>query len=380
MVLCIVSDSYPPRQPFGGIAIFTQGAARILAARGHSVHVLSQTLGEPEDTMDGAVHVHFRRIAPTRCFGKDLPVLGKSFSMAREFGKLHARFAFDLVEFPNFEGLGLITQWRSACPVVVRLHTSMVESLESQGRSPRLFERGMIRAERCSVRRARAVVTHSLAHRERAVGLYGRDDIHVIPHGIFLPAPRESEPEPKRVLTLGRLNARKGGVFLMEAMAAVLGKRRDVVWTVCGASEQDPLVRKFRAEHPEIPVENAVFREFVDEQELQRLYRQATVYASASIYESFGLTFVEAMAHRVPVVGCNVSAIPEIIRNEVNGLLVPPADSASLANAVLRLLDNAMLRAQLSETGLRDAVERFSAERMGAAIEAWYQTVLRNSA
>ena len=178
------------------------------------------------------------------------------------------------------------------------------------------------------------------------------------------------------MLTLGRLRARKGAATLLAAIPLVLARVPEAVWTVVGASEDDPLVVEFRTAHPELTRDRVVFHRFLEGAELDACYDTATVYASPSVYESFGLTFVEAMARGIPVVGCNTSAMPEVVTHERTGLLVPPAAAEPFADAVSRLLLDAGLRARLGTEGRRVAAEKFNDERMAADIEAWYREVL----
>ena len=376
MTICIVSDTYPFSAPFGGIAVFTRTAARALSERGHKVHVLIPCNESTRDLTDGAVHIHYRHVRWMPLVGRFVPALGESYGVARALRELHERHRFDIVEFPNFEGIGLVAQWRDFAPFVVRLHTSMAESVEVQHREPRLGERFMMWAEKQSARRACGVVTHSLAHRDRLAKIYDLSGIHIIPHGIALPACREAEPAAPAVLTLGRLSARKGGPTLLSAIPLIHAAVPGATFTVVGASEAHPLVRGFRQEHPQIPRESVVFHEFISGEELNALFAAATVYASASVYESFGLTFIEAMARGVPVVGCATSAMNENIAHEGSGLLVPPLDPAAFAAAVVRLLRDPALRRRFGAAGRHSCEERFTAARMAAEIEAWYLSVL----
>jgi glycosyltransferase involved in cell wall biosynthesis len=376
VTLCFVSDTYPLRQPFGGMAVYTQTAAQALSARGHRVHVLVPCSEQPLDAVDGAVHLHYRRVSWLPLVGRMVPALGESWHLSRALRALHREHRFDLVEFPNFEGLGLVTECRKFVPVVVRLHTSMAESIEAQSRAPKTGERFMMWAERQSARLARGVVTHSRSHRDRLAKIYGRTDIHLIPHGIRLPAECATAPEKPAVLTLGRLSPRKGGSALLAAIPRVFAQVPDLTWTIVGAAETHPLVQEFRASNPGIPRERVLFHEFLGAAEIDTLYAQSTVYASASVYESFGLTFVEAMARGLPVVGCAVSAMTEIITHGQTGLLVPAADPVPFADAVIRLLNDVPLRTRLGAEGRRVAIERYGAERMASEIEAWYRDVL----
>lgn len=376
MIICIVSDTYPLARPFGGMAVYTQTAAQALTARGHTVHVLVPCSDASRDLAEGAVQVHYRHVSWMPLIGRFVPALGESYGIARALRELHARHRFDIVEFPNFEGVGLVSQWRDFVPCVVRLHTSMAESVEVQTRAPRLGERFMMWAEKQSARRARGVVTHSVSHRDRLAKIYDLSGIHIIPHGIALPPCREAEPAEPAVLTLGRLTARKGGPTLLAAIPLIHAAVPEASFTIVGASDAHPLARRFREEHSQIPRERVIFHEFVDGDALAALYASATVYASASVYESFGLTFVEAMARGIPVVGCATSSMNEIIAHERTGLLVPALDAPAFAAAVTRLLADPALRRRLGAEGRRVCVEKYTAARMAADIEAWYRDVL----
>lgn len=71
----------------------------------------------------------------------------------------------------------------------------------------------------------------------------------------------------------------------------------------------------------------------------------------------------EAMAMQLPVISTSVSAIPEILEHEVNGLLLPPDDNQALVKAMAHLLDEPALRAQLGGNGRQSMIETFDIER-----------------
>lgn len=377
MKICIVSDSYPLRAPFGGVAVYTRTIARALAARGHEIHVLVPTRDAASDFADDAITVHYRTVRWLPLIGRFLPGLGESRGLARALRELHGCHHFDLVEFPNFEGLGLVAQWQDFVPIVVRLHTSMAETLETQRRRPRLGERYLMWAEKQSVRRARAVVTHSRAHLDKQAAIYQVSDIMLIPHGIELPKVLPVAPGKLTVLSLGRLSARKGGATLLAAMAKVCAQAPEATFMVVGAGEDEEVVRAFRVGHPSISPAQAIFRGFASQDDLNDLYATASVYASASVYESFGLPFVEAMGRGIPVVGCATSAMNEIIDDGQTGLLVPPHDAEALANAIVSLLRDPARRQAMGERGRQKALAHYTADRMAASVEAWYQKVLK---
>ena len=95
-----------------------------------------------------------------------------------------------------------------------------------------------------------------------------------------------------------------------------------------------------------------------------------------SVAEAFGLAITEALYLGTPVVATRVGGIPEIIRDDTDGLLVPPADSEALAAVVAGLLNDPVALARLAGAG-RDAVqERFRFEDMVCAYEGVYDELL----
>ncbi|MCX7914758.1 MAG: glycosyltransferase family 4 protein [Verrucomicrobiae bacterium] len=382
MTICLVSPSYPSLPAAGGIAVYTQTAARGLAQRGHAVHVLVGLRGTRRDFADGRVQVHVRpvRWLPVLC--RWLPGLGESFCLAWHLIRLHRRYRFDVAEFPNWEGPGLVATWLRLVPVVVRLHTSTWETVELANRAPTQNERFLMWAERLSARRANAVVTHSEAHRTECARRLSLGNIEVIPHGIVLPAltgedlPSESELS---VLTVGFLNPRKGTDVFLEAVPLVLREVPNAKFWIVGNDPGSRYEKAFRQRHPHLAREQVTFTGYLPPEELPQYYRQCAVYASASRYESFGLTFVEAMAYGKPVVGCRAGAIPEGVESDTTGILVPPDDPHAFAGAIVDLLRDPERRRRMGHAARCRAEQRFSVEQMVENIERLFQRVAARS-
>ena len=94
------------------------------------------------------------------------------------------------------------------------------------------------------------------------------------------------------------------------------------------------------------------------------------VFVSASLDENLPLSVLEAMAAAVPVVATAVGGVPECVRSNETGLLVPPADSRALADAIAALLRHPAWRHQLGAAGRRRVRERFAPETQVPRIEA----------
>ena len=108
--------------------------------------------------------------------------------------------------------------------------------------------------------------------------------------------------------------------------------------------------------------------------EVRALYDAATVFALPCVRGSDGSldgipnVLLEAMTARLPVVSTNIAAIPELVEDGVNGVLVPPRDEHALAEALARLLDDRVLRNELGRKGYQVVCERFDLERNVGAL------------
>ena len=109
---------------------------------------------------------------------------------------------------------------------------------------------------------------------------------------------------------------------------------------------------------------------FVDEADKPAFYRGAVAFIFPSRYEGFGLPVLEALACGTPVVGSDVSSIPEVVGDA--GVLLPPDDAGGMADALIRLATDGDFRAELSRRALAQAT-RFSWERTVRETLAAYQ-------
>ncbi len=92
---------------------------------------------------------------------------------------------------------------------------------------------------------------------------------------------------------------------------------------------------------------------YVDDRDLPALLNGALAYVIPSLYEGFGMTVLEAQACGTPVLASNVSALPEVVGDA--GLLVDPYDVDAIATGLVRIVNDAALRARLRERGLHRA-------------------------
>ena len=164
-------------------------------------------------------------------------------------------------------------------------------------------------------------------------------------------------------LMLATYEPRKGHLFLLRAFRKVLEAVPEAQLIICGFGFPYE-VATVEAYRRELGLEGSVhllkFRT-----DVVRLLASAEVLVVASQeYESFGLTSVEAMAHRIPVVATRVGGIPEVVVDGEGGYCVERDDVDGFAERVVSLLVNQELRAAQGELGFRRYVARFGSETM----------------
>jgi glycosyltransferase involved in cell wall biosynthesis len=237
-----------------------------------------------------------------------------------------------------------------------------------------------------SVRHAQRVIAVSQRTASDAVRLLGVDPsrVRVVPEAAgpaFGPRPREHlaplarrfgfrEDQPY-VLFVGTLEPRKNVPLLLEAFAGVR-QRVDAQLVLVGA--RGWLDEPIFAAHARSNVgEAAHFVGWVDEADLAVLYSHAGVLALPSLYEGFGLPVLEAMACGAPVVCSNAGPLPEVAADAA--ILLPPTDPAVWADAIVRILSQPRLAADLRARGVARAAA-FSWERTALATREVYREAL----
>lgn len=99
------------------------------------------------------------------------------------------------------------------------------------------------------------------------------------------------------------------------------------------------------------------------------------VFVMSSVTEGLGTSLLDAMACERPIVATRAGGIPEIVEDEVTGLLVPPRDPRALADAIVRAINDEPLRRRLAQAALARVRERFTVERMVAQTAEIYATL-----
>lgn len=160
-------------------------------------------------------------------------------------------------------------------------------------------------------------------------------------------APVRAADAPARILFVGRDWQRKGGPELIEAFRRVRERHPEVCLCIVGSSPDvdAPGVEVV----PQCPVE-----------EIHRHYAEASIFCLPSRLEPFGVAYLEAMHHGLPVIGTRMGAVPELVEDGVVGFVVDVGDVDALSDRLERLVADASLCREMGARAARRARERYT--------------------
>jgi glycosyltransferase involved in cell wall biosynthesis len=219
---------------------------------------------------------------------------------------------------------------------------------------------------------ARFVVTGTAYNQRYLTELVDQDvgkRIHCIYSGLnFRAFPDHPSDAPltqasSLILSVGRLIEKKGLLYLLYACRILADQGYKFTCYIVG---DGPLRQALEQKIRELALCNQVdLLGGQTHKQVIEMYQKATIMALPCIISESGDrdglpdVLLESLYMGVPVVSTPVSGIPELITSQINGLLVPPNDSAALASELARLLDDPSLRCRLAAAGRKTVLERF---------------------
>lgn len=296
---------------------------------------------------------------------------------------------------------GVLVSRLLQCPLILTTH-----SLEPHRpwKSEQLGDGGYAMScwiEKTAYEAADGVIAVSEGMKRDVMKLYGvpEDRVKVIYNGIdpdfYKPTFDEGvlkkwgvDPNRPFVLFVGRITRQKGISQLIQAIPQI-DKNAQVV-LCAGAPDTQELADECKGLIEEVQkVRDGVIwiQDVVPHEELRVLYSHATVFATPSLYEPFGIINLEAMSCGTPVVGSAVGGIPEIIVDGETGFLVPlkavsetnfePADpkafQTDFANKLNKILENPELAKKMGEVSRKRAIDVFSWKAIAQQTYEFYQ-------
>jgi glycosyltransferase involved in cell wall biosynthesis len=372
----VVSGIWPP--DVGGPASHAPDVARFLHERGHEVEVVTTASSAPAE-------VEF----PVRWVSRRLPV-GLRHVRGADLIRSRAR-RVDVVYTTGMFGRSSAGALAARRPYVVKLTADPafertrrrglvggdVDEFQQGGGGP--IAQVLRRARNLELRRAAYVYCPS-AYLRRLVLSWGipSERVSVLPNPVPSLPDLAERAELRRAFGLngatlafaGRLTAQKS---LGRALAAV-ASTSDVQLVIAGdGPDREALERQAR----ELGIANRVtFLGTQPRRRIVELFRAADASILSSSWENFPHTVVEALAVGTPVLAMEAGGVGEVVRDGVNGLLVPAGDEAALADAVRRYFSDAQLRERLRKAAAQ-SVAAYAPERVFGELESTLRRVAR---
>jgi glycosyltransferase involved in cell wall biosynthesis len=374
--LNILMSAGVPKRREGGVAAIVYNLGRELENLGHRVtYVFLDDLVAP-----GSVSARFCELI-------------FSFRLARYV--LQNREKFSLVNLHAPAGLiyGIRRRWHGAAgypPYVMTLHgleERRVHVMSREARKGRAWNfnwrnRAWHRFYhfprfRWAIRTANGAHAYSRDVWNLLQLKYNLDSERVayIPNGVerrFF-VPRRYETSGKlRLLYAGTWLDQRGIFYLRDALRNLAPRMPELSLTIAGAGVPAEALFGFFGKDlaPHI-----VVRPVVPSENMQELYADHDVFVFPSLMEGLPSVLLEAMASGMPAITTETCGMPDVVENDFNGLLIPPADAAALEEAILRLGNSAELRQRLGEAA-RESMRRCTWERAAGLLETLFRRVL----
>jgi phosphatidyl-myo-inositol alpha-mannosyltransferase len=371
------SYTYP-----GGVGRHVEGIADELLRRGHDVRLFAPY--DPDDRLSRAIHKGARPEA--RPMPGHVVSLGRTLGIPMNgavsnvcvspystavLGRALRDPSFDV--FHVHEPNGAVASWfaveNARGPVVGTFHAYSANPY-SNG-----FAANVLNARRL-YSKLHARIAVSEAARWTAQRFCG-GHYRIVPNGVDLAAAPDG-PKPTaghlRLLFVGRAEERKGLPVLLRAFEALRGAGVEARLTVAGATDEE--VAPYLLDPEGVDVRGRVS----EDEKWHLLHGSDLVCAPSLGGESFGMVLTEAFAAGTPVVCSDIAGYRDVLRDGVDGLLVPPADPAALGEALLALAVDPERRSRMA-VAARGRAQRFGWETVtGEVLETYEDAIERHAA
>ena len=376
MKICIVTSGYPPK--IGGVETVTENLAKEYVNLMHEVHVITpsedatnQTI-TPEKIILHKIHIDKFSDAETMPIYYKIP---RGILFFRRIFKNIKTIKPDIIHVQNIQNSIPVyfAKKIQKTPYCITLHNN----LELMGIAlPKFMRKYWMKLP--YVIDANAIVSLTKEMAETVQESLQRES-DIIPNGVdikrFYPNPTPNEErENKIILTISRLDNKKGIEYAIESMPNILKKYPHTILRIIGDGDFRPELDKISES---LCLQNSV--EFIGQipnSDVPDYLQNADIFLLPSLFEGLPLTLLESMACGLPVISTPVSIAPEIIEKWDNGIIVPFKSPEAISNAVITLLSNPDLRETYAKNSATAAKETMSWKSVAEQYISLYQSII----
>lgn len=182
----------------------------------------------------------------------------------------------------------------------------------------------------------------------------------------------EADAATKVILSVAELHERKGLKHLIKALPKVMAKSPNTRLIIAGDGPHKKDLIKLVNENKL----SGYIRLLGHRKDIPRIMASSDLFVLPSEKEAFGLVLLEAMTAKLPIIASDVGGIPEIIENEVNGVLINPSDHHKLAEKILDLFNDNFKIREYTEAGYDKLKSQFDAKTMAKKYDELYDQII----
>ena len=353
MKIIQISSYYPPH--LGGQENVAKEISERLAKKGHQVEVFTSDIGCSKDkqlksTKNLKIHyLKSKEFAHTPI----IPSLYKELMKIPKDSIMHVHIAQAFV--PEI----VYSIWKKRkIPYVAHIHIDVEPSSWIGKIILKPYKRILLKK---FLKNAIKIIVLTEDYKELINKKYRIDKskIIVVPVGI--------KNELIHLLFVGRVSAQKDLKLLIKSIAICKSK---LILDIVGDGD---LLKETKELAEQNNINNIVFHGRLTGKNLVKTYQNSDIFISTTKQESFGITYLEAMASGLPIITSNVLGVRNVVKNGYNGLLVEPTPQ-KIADAIEKLIANPKLRKKLAQNGLKE-VKKYSWKEIIKQFERVYHGI-----
>ncbi len=359
MNICIVTQQY--KNVISGVGLHATNLTKALLDEGHTITLLLPEDQAPQLSSPQLTVVTVKKPKFSRSQARWLSL---SFSFNAALRKLETQNKFDLIHFTDARESFFCAP---SAPMIGHVNDTYSAELKTLLEYKKNYPDWLMRwlyysavhfLEARKLHRLKLIVANSRFTSEMIAKTYPNTTAKVrhcyksVDVARYQPLKELREatfPDPDQpvILFVGSNMHRKGVPDLIKAAPGVIENYPQAKFIIVGS---DKAIGSLKTLCSDLKVsQNFEFVGWQSQEDLLGLYLRASLFVMPSLTEALGVTFLEAMAAGVPVIGTEVGGIPEIIQNGFNGLLVPVKSPASITEAINQLLADENLRKRLAD-------------------------------
>jgi glycosyltransferase involved in cell wall biosynthesis len=202
------------------------------------------------------------------------------------------------------------------------------------------------------------------------------DRVAYIPNGVeqrfFIPREHRAS-EALRLLYAGTWLDQRGIFYIRDALRSLAPRLPGLTMTFAGCGVQPEEIQRFFGAEL---TGRIVVLPVVAAERMQELYAEHDVFLFPSLMEGLPSVLLEAMATGMPVITTETCGMPDVVEDEFNGLLIPPANAPAMEEAILRLAHSVELRQRLGEAA-RETMRRHTWEGAARRLQGLYRRIIQ---